>query len=45
MSKYSLDLTKEFSGKRAIVTGGSRGIGAAVAQRLLERRDGGRHCA
>jgi NAD(P)-dependent dehydrogenase (short-subunit alcohol dehydrogenase family) len=36
MSKYSLDLTKEFSGKRAIVTGGSRGIGAAVAQRLLD---------
>jgi NAD(P)-dependent dehydrogenase (short-subunit alcohol dehydrogenase family) len=36
MSKYSLDLTKEFAGKRALITGGSRGIGAAVAQRLLE---------
>jgi NAD(P)-dependent dehydrogenase (short-subunit alcohol dehydrogenase family) len=36
MSKYLLDLTKEFAGKRAIVTGGSRGIGAAVAQRLLD---------
>ncbi|WP_158745287.1 oxidoreductase [Acidisphaera sp. L21] len=36
MSKYSLDLTKEFVGKRALITGGSRGIGAAVAQRLLD---------
>ena len=36
MSKYLLDLTKEFAGKRALVTGGSRGIGAAVAQRLLD---------
>ncbi|MHC3474453.1 oxidoreductase [Streptomyces sp. 7R007] len=26
----------EFAGKRAIVTGGSRGIGAAIAQRLLD---------
>jgi NAD(P)-dependent dehydrogenase (short-subunit alcohol dehydrogenase family) len=26
----------EFAGKRAVVTGGSRGIGAAVAQRLLD---------
>lgn len=26
----------EFSGRRALVTGGSRGIGAAVAQRLLD---------
>jgi NAD(P)-dependent dehydrogenase (short-subunit alcohol dehydrogenase family) len=36
MSKFNLDLTKEFSGKRAIVTGGSRGIGAATAQRLID---------
>ena len=36
MSKYLLDLTKEFAGKRALVTGGSRGIGAATAQRLLD---------
>jgi len=36
MSKYQLDLSKEFAGKRAIVTGGSRGIGAATAQRLLD---------
>ena len=26
----------EFAGKRAIVTGGSRGIGAAIAQRLID---------
>ena len=36
MSKYNLDLTNEFAGKRALVTGGSRGIGAATAQRLLD---------
>jgi NAD(P)-dependent dehydrogenase (short-subunit alcohol dehydrogenase family) len=30
----------EFTGKRAIVTGGTRGIGAAITQRLL---DGGAH--
>src|ERR1700746_2184561 len=36
MSKYKLDLSKEFAGKRALITGGSRGIGAAAAQRLLE---------
>lgn len=36
MSSYLLDLSKEFSGRRALVTGGSRGIGAAVAQRLLD---------
>lgn len=31
-----LDLSKELTGRRALVTGGSRGIGAAVAQRLLD---------
>ncbi|HEY0256876.1 MAG TPA: oxidoreductase [Candidatus Methylacidiphilales bacterium] len=36
MSKYLLDLTKEFAGKRALITGGSRGIGGATAQRLLD---------
>jgi uncharacterized protein YbjT (DUF2867 family) len=36
MSKYKLDLTKEFVSKRALITGGSRGIGAATAQRLLD---------
>jgi NAD(P)-dependent dehydrogenase (short-subunit alcohol dehydrogenase family) len=36
MSKYKLDLSKEFAGRRALVTGGSRGIGAAAAQRLIE---------
>src|ERR1700748_1086460 len=36
MSKYKLDLTKEFAGKRALITGGSRGIGAATAQRLID---------
>jgi NAD(P)-dependent dehydrogenase (short-subunit alcohol dehydrogenase family) len=29
-------LPDEFSGRRALVTGGSRGIGAAVAQRLID---------
>ena len=29
-------LPDEFSGRRALVTGGSRGIGAAIAQRLLD---------
>jgi NAD(P)-dependent dehydrogenase (short-subunit alcohol dehydrogenase family) len=29
-------LPNEFAGRRALVTGGSRGIGAAVAQRLLD---------
>lgn len=31
-----LDLSKEFVGRRALVTGGSKGIGAAIAQRLLD---------
>jgi NAD(P)-dependent dehydrogenase (short-subunit alcohol dehydrogenase family) len=31
-----LDLSKELIGRRALVTGGSRGIGAAIAQRLLD---------
>jgi NAD(P)-dependent dehydrogenase (short-subunit alcohol dehydrogenase family) len=31
-----VDLSKEFAGRRALVTGGSRGIGAAIAQRLLD---------
>lgn len=31
-----LDLSKEFTGRRALVTGGTRGIGAAIAQRLLD---------
>ena len=30
------DTSTEFSGRRALVTGGSRGIGAAIAQRLLD---------
>lgn len=31
-----LDLSKELIGRRALVTGGSRGIGATIAQRLLD---------
>ena len=31
-----VDLSTEFVGRRALITGGSRGIGAAVAQRLLD---------
>src|SRR5258708_27386903 len=36
MSNSVLDLSKEFAGRRVLVTGGSRGIGAAIAQRLLD---------
>jgi NAD(P)-dependent dehydrogenase (short-subunit alcohol dehydrogenase family) len=36
MSNSILDLSKEFAGRRALVTGGSRGIGAAIAQRLID---------
>src|SRR5258708_31753713 len=31
-----LDFSKELIGHRALVTGGSRGIGAAIARRLLD---------
>src|SRR5512145_1767326 len=31
-----LELSKEFVGRRALVTGGSRGIGATIARRLLD---------
>src|SRR5277367_3966612 len=36
MAQSNLDLSKEFAGRRALVTGGSRGIGAAVARRLID---------
>lgn len=32
----NLDLSKELIGRRALVTGGTRGIGAAITQRLLD---------
>jgi len=35
MSNSVLDLSKEFAGRRVLVTGGSRGIGAAIAQALV----------
>jgi NAD(P)-dependent dehydrogenase (short-subunit alcohol dehydrogenase family) len=31
-----IDYANEFAGRKALITGGSRGIGAATAQRLLE---------
>lgn len=31
-----LDLSQEFSGRRALVTGGTRGMGVAIARRLLD---------
>ncbi len=36
MAPSNLDLSQEFAGRRALVTGGSRGIGSAVARRLLD---------
>ena len=36
MYKAIAQIPDEFEGRRALVTGGSRGIGAAIAQRLLD---------
>ncbi len=36
MAQSNLDLSREFAGRRVLVTGGSRGIGAAVAHRLVD---------
>jgi NAD(P)-dependent dehydrogenase (short-subunit alcohol dehydrogenase family) len=36
MVQSKLDLSNEFAGRRVLITGGSRGIGAAVARRLLD---------
>ena len=36
MAQSNLNLSDEFAGRRALITGGSRGIGAAVARRLLD---------
>jgi hypothetical protein len=40
MPKSILDLSKEFAGRRALVTGGSRGIGTASAQRQPQEHSG-----
>jgi len=40
MCKPILDLSKEFAGRRTLVTGGSRGIGAAIAQRQPQEHSG-----